>query len=367
MPDSLDAFRYMSYVRLRWRLIAGSCLIALALAAAVSLLLPHEYTATARIVIETPAGADPRSAMAVSPIYLESLKTYEEFAAGDSLFQKATDRFQLRALMGARPIESLKKSVLKVGLVRNTRILEIAATLPVAAKAQALAQFLAEQTVSLNQSLITRGGNDLLAAVEQQQREAQAQLDRTGKEWSQSLAKEPVDDLQNTIFQAGQLRADLEQRIASQRLDLADEAGATQGPSNARARLQELQRQLDALNRDTAEKEKVLAGRLARKEQLDAQRKADLTALAAIETRVRETRNDLGYRGERLSIIDPGVVPERPSSPNIPLNLSIAVLLGLLLPLAYLALELSYQQQRAGSRRGVLEALAETRAQTHND
>jgi capsular polysaccharide biosynthesis protein len=365
MPDSLDAFRYMSYVRLRWRLVAASCATAVVLAGAVSLLLPREYTATARIVIEPPAGSDPRSAMAVSPIYLESLRTYEQFAASDSLFQKAAERFQLRMLMGARPIEVLKRSALKVGVVRNTRILEIAATLPDPAKAQALAQFVAEQTVSLNQSLIARGGNDLMEAAQQQQREAQAQLDRTEKEWSQALAAEPVDDLQNAIFQASQLRAGLEERIANQKLDLADAATSTREQNNARTRLQELQRQLEILNRDTSDKEKMLARRLAHKEQLEAERKANLTALEAVEKRVRETRDDLGYRGERLSIIDPGVVPERPSSPNISLNLSIALLLGLVLPLVYLALELSYQQQRAGARRDVLQAL--TRAQAHND
>ena len=358
MPDSLDPFRYMSYVRLRWRLVGVSCLTAVVLAGAVSLLLPREYTATARVVIEAPAGTDPRAMLAVSPIYFESLKTYEQFAASDSLFEKAAERFQLRSLMGARPIEALKRSVLKVGLVRNTRILEIAATLPDPAKAQGFAEFVAEQAVALNQSLITSGGNDLLSAVEQQEREAQAQLDRTERERSQALASQPVDDLQNAIFQAGQMRAGLEERIANQRLELVEPASPE---SSARNRLDELQRQLAALNRDTAEKEKVLAGRLARKERLDAARKANLEALAAIEARVRETRNNLGYRGERLTIIDPGVVPERPSSPNVPLNLSIALLLGLLLPLVYLALELSYQQQHVGSRRGVMQAFAQTR------
>lgn len=360
MPDSLDAFRYMSYVRLRWRLVAAACAVAVALAGAISLTLRREYTATARIVIEPPAGADPRAALAVSPIYLESLKTYEQFASNDSLFEKAAQRFQLRALMGARSIEGLKKSVLKIGLVRNTRILEIAATLPDAARAQALAQFIAEQTVALNQSLIAQAGHDLLEAVMQQERDAQAQLDRVDKDAAELAAKEPVDDLQNAIFQAGQLRTTLEERIANLRLDLADADSPTREPGNPRARLEELQRQLEALNRDTAEKEKLLAGRAARKERLDTERRAGQTALAAVETRVRETRNDLGYRGERLSIIDPGVVPDRPSSPNVPLNLSVALLLGLLLPLVYLALELGYQQQRAGSRRGVLQALAHT-------
>ena len=361
MAESLDVFRYISYLRQRWRFAAGSCLVAVALAAAVSLSLPREYTATARIVIEPPAGADPRSAMAVSPIYLESLKTYEEFAASDSLFQKAVDRFQLRALVGARPIESLKKSVLKVDIVRNTRILEIDATLPNPAKAQALAQFLAEESVALNRSLTVQSGHDLVDAVEQQSRDAQARLGQADAEWSRLLSTDPVDDLQNAIFQASELRTAIEQRMANARLDLVDSTDTRSDQSGARARLEELRKQLDALNRETAEKEKLLAQRTARRERLDAERKSAQAALTAIENRLRETRNDVGYRGERLTIIDPGVVPERPSSPNVPLNLAAALLLGLLLPIVYLAFELSFQQQRAGSRRGGLHTLAKAR------
>ncbi len=359
MAGPVDVFGYMSYVRLRWKLVAASCLVAVALASGISLVMPRQYTATARIVIEPPAGADPRSAMAVSPIYLESLKTYEQFAAGDSLFQKAADRFQLRQMTGDRSIEALKKRVLKIGIVRNTRILEIAATLPVAAKAQALAQFLAEQTVALNQSLMAKSGSDLVQNLEQQAREARAQLEETEKQWSELAAQEPVDDLQNAVFQASQLRAGLEERMANLSLDIADSPNA-QEQANARARLQELRRQLEALNRETAEKEKLLAGRLARKERLEAQRKADQSALAAIDQRLRETRDDLGYRGERLTIIDPGVVPERPSSPNTSLNISVAVLLGLLLPLVYLAIELGYQQHQASGIE-ILRELARTR------
>ena len=126
-----------------------------------------QYTATARIVIEPPAGADLRAAMAVSPIYLESLKTYEHFAASDSLFQKAVQQFGL----AGRPIESLKRRVLKVQLVRNTRILEISATLPDAKKAQALAQFLAESTVEINRASVSESDQDLLRGIEQQARD----------------------------------------------------------------------------------------------------------------------------------------------------------------------------------------------------
>ena len=152
--EPIDGFRYISYIASRWRWIALSCAIAVTLAFAVSLSLPRQYTATARIVIEPPAGSDVRAAStAVSPIYFESLKTYESFAASDTLFQKAIAQADLRALLGARSIESIKRRVLKVGIVRNTRILEISATLPDPRKAQALAQFVAESTASLNRSL----------------------------------------------------------------------------------------------------------------------------------------------------------------------------------------------------------------------
>jgi uncharacterized protein involved in exopolysaccharide biosynthesis len=350
--QSPDAFRYFGYLRLRWRFIAASCLTAVVLATAVSLLLPRQYTATARILIEPPAGADPRSAVAVSPIYLESLKTYEHFAGSDSLFQKAASRLQLRALLGNKPIESLKKSVLKVSLVHNTRILEVEATLPDAARAQALAQLLAEETVSMNRSLSSAGGQDLIQSMVQQQSDARARVDRTEAEWSSLRGNEPVDDLQAAVEQAGELRSGLERQVASANLDLAEATSEPDQERNARARLAELSKQLDALNRQTAEREKVLAGRLARRERIEAEYKIAQTALAAIDNRLRDARNDVAYRGERLSIIDPGVVPERPSSPNVPLNLAAALLLGLLFPAVYLALEMNFQQQR------VLQALA---------
>jgi capsular polysaccharide biosynthesis protein len=205
MLESPEAFRFISYVLSRWRLVAGSCLTAVVLATSVSLILTRQYTATARILIEPPAEADLRYTTAVSQIYLESLKTYEYLADSDSLFQRAANRFQLRNLAGAKPIESLKKQVLKIGIVRNTRILEIGATVPNARRAQALAQYLAEETVRMSGSLTT---------------------------------------------------------------------------------------------------------------------------------------------GERLTIIDPGVIPERPASPNVALNIAAALLLGLLFPTAYLAVEMNLHQQR---------------------
>lgn len=367
MADAFEPFRYIRYVGGRWRFVATSCSLAVGLAAAASATLPRRYTATARIVIETPAIADSRSALALIPVYLE---TYQEFATNDSLFQKAVDRFSLRTLVGASSIESIKKSVLKVGIVRNTRILEIAATLPSPAKSQALAQFLAEQVVALNQSLNVQSGHDLVTAVERQEREAQAQLDRADREWSQVSSSEPIDELEAAIEEATKLRLTLREEMARARLDFADAAGrekeATgdhkgelrEQQSTAQARFDELGKQLATLDSETARKESLVASRSAKRERLKAALDAAQKSLAAAEAQLRDARNEAGNHGNRMTIIDPGVVPEQPSSPNIPLNLSAALLLGLLLPLVYLAVELNFRPQRAASHRAGLKAVA---------
>jgi len=354
MSEPFDAYRYIGYLRASWRWIAGSAGLACVLAAGASLAMTPRYTATARIVIDPPAGADLRSAMAVSPIYLESLKTYEHFANSDSMFQKAAQKFALQG--GA--IESLKHQVLKVELVRNTRILEISATLPDPRKAQALARFVAEATVEINRTSVSESDQDLLHGVEQQAREVRARLEEKNAEWARAAASEPLMGLQAEMEQSAELRSKIEEQVRSAELELADlndrsktaaDPGEMQKQAgNSRARLAEMRKQLQELQRQGGERERLLATRQAHRDQLDAERKAAQSSLAAIETRLRDARGEAGFRGERLKIIDPGIVPERPSSPNLPLNIVAALLVGLVLPVLWLTLEMSFQDRRAG-------------------
>jgi len=357
MSEPFDAYRYIGYLRARWRWIAASAALAVALAVAASLIMTPQYTATARLVIEPPAGADLRAAMAVSPIYLESLKTYEQFASSDSLFQKAVQRFEL----DGRPIESLKRQVLQVQLVRNTRIMEISATLPDPKKAQALARFLAEATVEINRAAVSESDQDLLRGIEQQERDLRTRLQETDASWAKAAAAEPLLGLQSAMEQAADLQSKVEEQVQGVQLEIADlteraktavdAAELRKQESEARARLTEMRKQIQDLQRQGAEREKLLAIRQAHRDQLDAERKAGQAALAAIEARLRDARGETGFRGERLKIIDPGIVPERPSSPNLPLNVAAALLAGLVLPILYLTLEMSFQERRAGLAR----------------
>ena len=100
---------------------------------------------------------------------------------------------------------------------------------------------------------------------------------------------------------------------------------------------------LRSVERDLAAQEELLARRLAERDRVDAERTASQEAYPTVETRLSQVRGDLGYRSERLKIIDPGIVPEQPSAPNIPLHVLAALLLGLVVPVIYLTLELSYR------------------------
>jgi len=328
-------------------------------------MMPREYTATARIVIDPPIGTGPSAATVVSPIYLESLRTYERFATAESLFQKAVERFNLRQLLGARPIESLQKQVLRVEIVRNTRILEISATLPDPRRAQALAEFLAEETVGMNRAIVTQSSRDLVEAIAQEESRARTRLQETDAAWSRVLTDEPLDALQSDLAEAAGLRSDIELQITKAQLETVELASrsrqieASISPSTSRARLDELRQQLLAAEQQEAEEQKLLAQRLADRDKLATERKSAEAVLETLEQRLSEARGDSGYRGERLRIVDPPIIPERPSSPSLPLNLGAALLLGLVLPLVYLTLEMSYQEQRAGSRRGEFRAVAE--------
>jgi len=352
MPESVDAYRYLAFLGSRWRFVAISCAVAVGLALVVSLALPRKYTATCRILIEPPGGTDIRSALVVSPIYLESLKTYEHFAASDSLFLRALDQFQLRQRFPDSPIEALKAGILKVGMVRDTKILEIKVTLPDPKTAKKLALYLGEETVKLSRAVDQEGDRELTQAIEKQEAEARAKLDQSEAAWTRLLAQEPVEKLQQEIQSGGELKSSLERQLLFAEQDTADPQAVD--PAAARARAETLRRQLAEAERSLTAKEELLSRRLAERDRLDAERTSSQTAYSAVEARMNQVRADLGYRSERLKIIDPGIVPERPSSPNVMLNLFAAFLLGLAAPVVYLTLALSFQSQRSAVRRTAL-------------
>ena len=176
VTDSFDIFEYVAHLRTRWRIPVLAIVTAGAMAALITMLVPKKYTATVSILIEPPGVTDVRVATAVSPVYLESLRSYERFGASDSLFAEAVKRFGLQDSQGLPPIESLKRRVLRVSKPRDTRILELSATLPNPQKAHELSLFLAERTVELNRSENISADREMLDEARRQVADAQQRL-----------------------------------------------------------------------------------------------------------------------------------------------------------------------------------------------
>ena len=277
MPESFEMFRYLDHLRRRWMVIAGAVGVAVALALAAAWLTPNRYTATARILIESPAAGDLRASMAVSPVYLESLKSYAVLASGDRLFADAIDDLHLAR---SRSIEQLKSSILKVTIPRNTKVLEIAATLPDPRQAHALATDIAGRTVALARDLAVEADRDALADAQKQLDEARAQLE-------QAQAAPPK---------------------------------TARGPAQA----------APSTNAESLQ-----------------------LAIEAAQMHLQEMRSTAGYRAERLKISDPGVVPERPSWPNIPLMVLAAFVVALAAALLYVTFEFNYSLEKSAAPRAV--------------
>jgi uncharacterized protein involved in exopolysaccharide biosynthesis len=354
MYQSFDAFEYVDYLRHRWRVIAAACGVALLLSGGVSLLLPKRYTATASIVIEPPGGNDVRLSTAVSPVYLESLKTYERFASSDTLFARAADRFHLLESSGPS-LETLKGRVLKVAKLRDTKILEISATLPDPKTAQRLVEYLADETVKSSRVESMESDTDFVGKAQKQTTEAHLRLEQVQKQTAELSASAPIEALQSEVDAAVELQGKVQQQLVAAEADIAEyqqqaQAGgqfASEQLQGARARAALLQKRSEDLAHDIQQKGKALASRMAQREQLQTETKLAQSSYEALSNRLHDLEVTAGSHAEQLRVIDPGIVPQRPSSPNIPLNVAVALFLALAASVAYLSLAFAYRRKPA--------------------
>lgn len=339
MPDSFDILEYIDFLCARWKFLALACGFAIVTALLTGVLLPKRYTATATVLIDPPAGGDPRVAAAVSTVYLESLKTYELLATNDPLFVRAVAQFHLRG-QGASPIESLKRRVLKVDKLRDTRALQISVTLPDPSAAQAVAQFIAEGAVELSRSGGKEADEALIQEAARAAGTAKTRWNEAETAWQNAAGAHSPDALRSEVFAAGDLKSRAEEQLLDEETDPSDDRGSS------RTRSEILKRRIGELTRDMDQKSAALAQQSAREENLEALLTSARTAYEAAAQRLADLRVSLGSRTERLRVIDPSIVPQRPSSPNVPLIVIGAASLALCGSLLYLTLSFSLTRGR---------------------
>lgn len=337
LPVEFENEGFGRYALSMWKPVTATVAAAVLLAAGASLVLPKQYTATALLMVELPAGSDSRAVAALSPVYLESIKTYERFASSDSIFLEAINRLGIRERLPGKSIESLKRSVLRISKPASTRVLEISATLDSAEKAQLLANYIAERTVDLNRSLERRSAHDVASDAEAIYDAAAGRLERANAARDEFTRTHRVESMAGSVDNLIELRFDVGRDLEEARSSLKEfEARAAAGGDAAediagtRARISALEQQDESLAKRIEKDSAAVEQMKARRDELEAELRAARGEAEATKARVNDARASLAYQGERVNILDPGIVPERPSFPNTPFNIALAFVVSVI-------------------------------------
>jgi uncharacterized protein involved in exopolysaccharide biosynthesis len=349
MADSFDPLEYLTYLRRNGRFATVAILSAVVLTAALSFLLPKQYTATATLVIEPPVANDPRAATAVTPVYLESLKTYEQFASSDTLFAKACAKFELSDTPGAPCTESFKRRVLRVIKIKDTKLMQLSVTLPDAKRAQQLVEYLATETVALNRSLAKDGDREVLGDVQTELGVAKEALRQARADYESAIASGADQLLEEEVRTLSDLKARTGVEVLRSRAALAELKSRSDAAESAveQARLNSLSAEATSLDRQLATQSTALAIARARRDRAAKSLLTAETTHDAWSRRANDAAIASGLRTEQLRVVDPGVVPQQPSFPSPGLFTGAALLMSSLLTLAYLSLRYGLDRHRA--------------------
>jgi uncharacterized protein involved in exopolysaccharide biosynthesis len=165
------------------------------------------------------------------------------------------------------------------------------------------------------------------------------------------------------VTETNQLRLSVEQDLGRTRAELADmqaelktfHAGdglesqanwTTRQVEALRARIGSLEEQTEALRKSNLDKTTILESRKQRREAQEAELRSARADYELAKTRFSDAQGSVAYRGERLELMDPGIIPERPSFPNTPLNVMLALVISIVASIGYLALRFGYAQAR---------------------
>ncbi len=398
MPGPFEVALYLRALQARWKRVAGVAAIAAAVALAVSLLLPKKYDATVTVLIQPAASGGPYPAT-MSPVYLEYLRSYEYFLQSDGLLAGLIGQLKLDQPPYRYTVESFRDSVLKVSLLKNTKVLKVRARFSDPQKvhqiALGLARRAAQANTEVNLAETERAARQIAKDLEEARARAagaQAALEKFRREnRSEELARQVMEQLERKVGYQGQLSelsvnlADKEARLAAlsarlpqepekYRLERGGQPNEVLNPtrqqlrqqiepiaaevSGLRAREKALRAALTALEAPLARNQARLASVDLRRQELEQSYDLAQKLLASVTTRASDARATVATRHEELQISDPGVVPLRPSSPRILLNVLLATFLGLLAGLLYETWAWNWsQEERAmaelvGSSRG---------------
>jgi uncharacterized protein involved in exopolysaccharide biosynthesis len=221
----------------------------------------------------------------------------------------------------------MKRRILKIAKLRDTRILEISATLGNPQTAHQFAQYIAQETVALNQQESAAADRERAEKMERQLADSRLRLDKAAKASMGST---------NSAIQALESHNDAdEELLAKLRLQLAE------NPTGAiKAAIAELEHEI-------SDNEAKINAASSQRELADAELNIAQSEYAALSNRLLDIQAAAGAGSEKLRIVDPGIVPQRPSFPNTLLNVVLALAIAAAGSVTYVAIAFSYERRRA--------------------
>jgi len=90
-----------------------------------------------------------------------------------------------------------------------------------------------------------------------------------------------------------------------------------------------------------------------KRDALDSELKSARADEDAQNVKFSDVKASSAARGVRLKILDPGIVPRRPSFPNPPLNLAVAFIISLMASIGYVAIRFAYDHTRVAQHEPV--------------
>ncbi len=371
MPVPFDLQEYQAAMAARWKSILAVGTGAAVVALVASLLLPAKYEATVLMAIQ-PGSVGQSNPTAMSPAYLESLRSYEQWVQSEGLVE--------RLLTGERPPditgEQFRRSALRATMVRGTRTLQVSVRLGDPKLAHTLALKLAQIAVEANGSVARAERLQARQFAEREVEEArepvtkaQAALEQFNREarqderWRQNdqaierKARYLTDlaDAQISLAEQEARLATLREQMAKEpeqlRLEQRGQPSDVLNPARQdlrqnlelvrtsigglRARCDALRVALKELGPELQRGQAELASLDSRRRTLEHDLQAAEERLKVFRTRATDSGVTVALRHEDLQISDAGVVPTRPVSPRPVLNTVLGAVLGCIAGLLY--------------------------------
>lgn len=357
MPSPFDLNSYLRALAARWKSIVAVTLGAAAIAFAVSMVLPSTYEATVLMTIQ-PGIAGASNPAAMSPAYLDSLRSYEQWLQSDGLVSQLLQSQKIEDYS----VESFRRSALRVNLGKGTRTLTVSVRMTDPKRAHEAAVKLAEMAVAANNGVARAETEQARAAADREVEEARKPLlaaqdaleqfnrETRGEEAFRQVQQhiESKSTYQTELMDAKVRLAEQEARLSSLTAQVEKAGSATLQQSlreqaetarteaaALRARRDTLLATLAALEPALARGQAALATLESKRHALERDYQAAEQRFKALGTRATDSGISAGLRHEDLQIADPGVVPSRPVSPRPALNTALGAMLGWIAALLY--------------------------------